>query len=296
MGKNSPASAHLPDIQKTKDTRNVPLKKVGVSGIKIPILTYEKSRTKGSRFARQQHTIGVVDMHVFLPAERKGTHMSRFTELLNEHTASQKTFSMEDLIPLAEEMLDFLDTDQAFLRVQMDYFLEVFSPETKIRGVAPYKAELQIQAMRSASANRPNDVRIWTGVEVTGQTCCPCSKEISDYDPISQMGKGAHSQHGHVNIMVENEASAIIWFEDLIEIANRSVSHAAYPILKRVDERHATIGAYTNPKFVEDVLRDATIQLRDLDGVLWFRVKVENDEVIHFHKATGEVEESKQKH
>ena len=282
MGAHSHLSTHLPDIQTTADTRKVFIREVGVSNIKIPLLIYEKPIHPAA--SKIQRTVGEVSMHVSLSMEKKGVHMSRFTELLNSHTGNQKTFSMDDLIPLAVEMLVSQEAEHAALAVSMDFFREVLAPETKIPGVAPCRASLRVEATKTK-------VRIWTGVVVTGQTCCPCSKEISDFDPAIGKGRGAHSQHGHVDILVENDPASIIWFEDLIEIANHSVSAPAHPILKRVDERHATISAYENPKFVEDVLRDAAVQLRDLPGIYSFRVQVTNDEVIHFHTATGKIEE-----
>ena len=286
MGKYSKYSKHLPDIQEVKDTRNVEIDHVGVSGIKLPILLLEKEDGLAPR--KIQRTVGTIGMYVHVPAERKGTHMSRFTELLNRHTENQKTFSNRDLIPLAIEMLDYLDTDSSNIRINMDYFMYVKSPVTLIRGVAPYEAYLEVSAERQEGTNgkkgKPT-VKVVTGVTVVGQTCCPCSKEISDFDKKTKKGRGAHSQHGTIRIAVRNDPRKIIWFEDLIDIGNRSLSAPAFPILKRVDERAATIMAYENPCFVEDVVRNAVTALRKLDGVLHYTVTVQNDEVIHFHKA-----------
>ena len=212
MGRHSHLSKHLPDIQTTKDTRKVAIQKVGVSGIRIPIQIFEKpTRRAGLQLDKQQRTIGTVSMQVFLPQEKKGTHMSRFTELLNRHTENQKTFSASDLIPLTVEMLTELETTESFLSVELDYFREVLSPKSKIRGVAPYIGRLMVRAAQATGAAMPT-VEVWTGIEMVGQTCCPCSKEISDYSHRSKKGRGAHSQHGHVDILVKNDPAHIIWF------------------------------------------------------------------------------------
>jgi GTP cyclohydrolase I len=300
MGIHSALSAHLPDIQTTPDTREIFIEEVGVSDIRIPVSVLEKpNHLEGITQSSIQRTVGTVSMHVSLNQEVKGTHMSRFTELLNKHTANQKTFSSSDLLPLAEEMLTVLETQHSRIRVEMDFFRDVEAPASKIRGVAPYHAILEVHAyqvpLEHASQldleddSRRVEFQVFTEVEIIGQTCCPCSKEISDFDHETGKGRGAHSQHGHVHIRVENDPSTIIWFEDLIDLANRALSCPSYPILKRVDEKAATIGAYENPCFVEDVLRNCAVQLQDLPGTYHYQVWVKNDEVIHFHTATGMV-------
>ncbi len=289
MGENSHHSTHLPDIQKTVDERNVAIAKVGVSNIRIPVSVLEK--TGGI-----QSTLGTVAMYVELDATTKGTHMSRFTELLNKHTGANHTFSSSHLLPLVEDMLNVLNTNHAYLEIELEFFRDVYTPVSNIKGVAPYKAKLSVEAYVDPTQNpdvAPVLYKVFTGVEVTGKTCCPCSKEISDYDPVIDKGRGAHAQRGHVEILVENNPYKMIWFEDLVDAANKAVSQAAFPILKRADERAVTIGAYSNPKFVEDVIRDCTTQVRSMKeaGVLQFWVRVSNDESIHFHNATAELHE-----
>ncbi|MCH7493657.1 GTP cyclohydrolase I FolE2 [bacterium] len=277
---HSQLSAHLPDVQTNIDGRGVPIQKVGVSGIRLPLQLLEKG-------GGVQRTVGDIAMHVSLGAKWRGTHMSRFTELLNTFTQNpDHTIASKNLAPLAEQMLDVLETDSAFVEVEMDFFRSVLAPESKIPGVAPYRAHVEVWADR---ANGAVSLGGKTGVLVTGQTCCPCSKEISDYNPETGLGRGAHSQHGEVRILVWNDPRDIIWYEDLIDIAEASVSAPSYPILKRVDERHTTIQAYENPCFVEDVLRNAAVRLRQLPHITRFEVEVTNHEVIHFHKATGNI-------
>lgn len=277
---HSQLSAHLPDVQTSADGRGVDIQKVGVSGIRLPVQLREKA-------GGIQRTVGDIAMHVSLGAQWRGTHMSRFTELLNTFTQNpDHTIASQDLAPLAERMLTVLETDSAFVEVDMDFFRNVLAPESKLPGVAPYRAHVEVWADRT---NGSTTLGCKTGVLVTGQTCCPCSKEISDYDETTGLGRGAHSQHGDVRILVWNDPLRMVWYEDLIDVAEASVSAPAYPILKRIDERHATIQAYENPCFVEDVLRNAAVRLRDLPQISRFEVEVVNHEVIHFHKANGTI-------
>jgi GTP cyclohydrolase I len=290
MGETSHFSKHLPDIQTTPDTRDVAIKKVGVGRIKIPLSVHEKPN--GTHSIQTQLTVGEVALTVYLPPSVKGTHMSRFTEELNKHTAHRKTFSSDDLQELAASMLTVLETSHSYIDVSLDYFMNVLTPETKIRGVAPYKAFLKVEAFSGGQPGDPTSFRVFTGVEVIGKTCCPCSKEISDFDKETGRGQGAHAQRGHVNILVENLPSSMIWFEDLIEIANNSVSSPVYPILKRADERYVTMAAYNNPCFVEDVIRNCAVQLRKLSGISQFWITVENMESIHWNTAIAETHET----
>lgn len=275
-------SSHLPDIQVSRDRRGVDIHKVGVSDIRLPVQLREKG-------GGVQRTVGDVGMFVSLSAKWRGTHMSRFTELLNDYTQNpDHTIASVDLAPLAERMLDVLETDSAYVEVEMDFFRDVVAPESGLSGVAPYRAYVEVKADRT---DGESVLRGRTGVKVTGQTLCPCSKEISDYDEETGLGRGAHSQHGDVRITVWNDPGTIVWYEDLIDIAEDSLSAPAYPILKRIDERHATIQAYENPCFVEDVLRNAALRLRELPSITRFEVEVVNHEVIHFHKAAGVIRE-----
>lgn len=277
--KYSHLSKHLPDIQTTKDKRNVFINKVGISKVRLPITVLEKS-------GGFQSTIGDVSVTVELPADKKGTHMSRLSIILNEHIDENKTFSSKELLPLARQLLDEMETTKSYVEVELDYFRTVHTPVTNIPGVLPSKATLSVSAEKIRGGVK---YAVTTGIVTHGKTCCPCSREISDFDPGTGRGQGAHAQRGEVTIRVENNPKKIIWFEDLIEIAESSVSERIYPLLKRVDERHVTMGAYNNPCFVEDVVRNAAVQLRKMRGIYSLYVKAENAESIHRHDAVGEV-------
>ncbi|MBC8514646.1 GTP cyclohydrolase I FolE2 [bacterium] len=277
------SSDHLPDVQEWSDSRGIDIEKVGVSEIRIPL----QLREKGGGI---QRSVGEVALSVALPGKWKGTHMSRFTQLLNTFTQNpDHTFASGEMVALASMMLEKLGAQRAFVEVSVDFFMNVEAPETGLVGVAPYVGLIEVEVVREDEGDC--HTRVFTGVEVQGQTCCPCSREISDFDPKTGKGRGAHSQHGDVHILVEAKAGEMIWFEDLIEIAISSLSAPSYPILKRIDERAATIQAYDNPCFVEDVVRNAALQLRSFPGISWFEVEVLNHEVIHFHKAFARIQE-----
>jgi len=291
MNQPSPTShfsSHLPDIQTTPDIRDVELPMVGVSGIKIPV----KIREKDSELP-PQHTVGIVSMFAGVAKEVKGTHMSRFTEVLNEHTSKNKTFSSSDIIDLTDELMVRLQTDKIRVQVLMDFFRDVYTPVSNIRGVAPYQAGLTVRAQKGKDG--PIGYSMATQIKAIGKTLCPCSREISDFDRVTGRGQGAHSQRGNVSLAIFHKETEMIWFEDLIDIAEASVSSPIYPVLKRADERHITMAAYNNPCFVEDVSRNAVVGIRkfclDRAGILALQVEVINEESIHFHQAHSVVHE-----
>lgn len=278
----------LPDIQRTLDGRGVAINSVGVTGIRMPI-----------RIKRQPHdtagqtphcdTVGEFELAVSLPMAVKGTHMSRFTQVLMEFIDTEGVFSSTGLITLAQAIAKRLESKDVTVRVRLDYFMLQNAPATSALGVAPMKGFLECRLLDGAPFCR-------TGIEVEGKTCCPCSKEISDYDHGTGRGKGAHAQRSRINIEVKHLPGVTVWFESLVHIAWRAFSQPVYPVLKRPDERHVTMGAYNNPKFVEDVIRDVVLQLRQYPLVGGFRVRVQNAESIHYHDAFAEVEEEGYSH
>ena len=272
-------NAGLPDIQKTKDERGVYIHRVGVSEVKVPITVTKKD-------GELLRTVADFSMEVGVEAEKKGTHMSRFTQVLMDHL-DKEYISCKDFHRIAKEIAERLEAPISFFKVEMDYFLFKPSPVSKIAGIAPYRAWIELTYSPTM-----NEYHCLVGVKVVGQTYCPCSKEISEYDATIKKGKGAHAQHGNVTIEVLHDSRETIWFEDLIQIAEDSMSAPAYPVLKRADEKHVTIQGYENPCFVEDVLRNAYLKVDKHPHVAGFRIRVVNDEVIHFHKATGEVKKS----
>lgn len=270
---------NLPDLMSQKDSRGVPIKKVGISELKVPL----KVRKNDGSICE---TVGVFGMFVGLNASERGTHMSRFSILLNDFISGQECLDFESIESLTRKMKDYLDSESSYIDVEFSYFKNIEAPVTSIAGIAPFTAGYK------SSLDQKGNFSLKTYVSVTGQTCCPCSKEISDYDEETKKGRGAHSQHGHVFIEVENTESQDVSIDALIEVAQSSLSAPSYPILKRQDERIATISAYENPCFVEDVIRGCATRLRKFEGINSFYLEVVNDEVIHFHKAKASLYES----
>jgi GTP cyclohydrolase I len=282
---------NLPDIQKTQDTRGVAIRRVGVTNIKLPI----RMRRQCAAPPDTMDTVGVFEIACSLPASVKGTHMSRFSEVLNKHVDAGGIFSSEDMQALAIELLTKLEARDVFIQLRVDYFMDQPSPVSNRRGVAPLVGILQVMAYRKDDGRDIIDeLRTFTGIEIDGKTCCPCSREISEYDHDTGKGKGAHAQRGKISILAQHPSDKMLWFEDLARIAWMSFSQPVYAVLKRPDEAHVTMGAYGNPKFVEDVVRDVTVQMRSLksDGrCSGFNIRVQNSESIHYHDAYAEVSE-----
>lgn len=286
----------LPDIQRTLDKREVAISRVGVTGIKLPIRVRRSASAHGGD-ERLYHleTVGEFEVAALVPDTVKGTHMSRFTEVLNEHVGNGGVFSISDLQEVAAHLLKRLETDQVFVQLKVDYFMPQEAPVSHRPGVAPLTGILQLEARYVRAQGKPDPelvMRTWTGIEILGKTCCPCSREISKYDHATGMGKGAHAQRGKISVLVAHSPGVIVWFEELARAAWRAFSQPVYPVLKRPDEAHVTMGAYDNPKFVEDVIRDMTCQLREMPKVRGFRLRVQNAESIHYHDAYAELEEN----
>ncbi|MGC8657628.1 MAG: GTP cyclohydrolase FolE2 [Desulfomonilaceae bacterium] len=252
----------MPDIQSMPDERNIPIDKVGVRGLRYPISV--KDRSKGL-----QHTVGLFDLFVNLPKEFKGTHMSRFIEVLNEYRGE---ISMEKFEDVLEKIKDKLHAKSAHMNVEFPYFIEKNAPVTETPGIMSYTC-----FMRGSLAERFDLI---VGVEVPVSTVCPCSKEISDY--------GAHNQRGIVRVQLRFKK--FFWIEEIIEIVESSVSSEIYSMLKRPDEKYVTEKAYENPMFVEDVVRVAMSHLREKNNFPWYRIEAETFESIHNHSAYALIE------
>ena len=257
----------LADVQADPDGRRIPIAKVGVQNIRFPILV--KDRRKEA-----QHTVATIDMSVNLPHHFKGTHMSRFMEILNSHDGE---ISGEALPALLRTMRERLDAETARLRVSFPYFMEKAAPVTGATGLLSYDCCFE------ASSGKDDDFVLTVKVPVT--TLCPCSREISS--------RGAHNQRGLVT--VEARFAGELWIEEVVALVDDSASCGLYPVLKRADEKWVTERAYDNPRFVEDLVREMTLRLRAMEQVTWFRVHVVNFESIHEHDAYAEVEESKRR-
>jgi GTP cyclohydrolase I len=260
----------MEDVQNRPDSRCVPINEVGVSELRYPIIVLDRAQGR-------QHTVARIAMSVNLPHHFKGTHMSRFIEILNEHRGE---VTMRTLPMILRVLQTRLDAETARIEVAFPYFLEREAPVTRARALMDYSCAFL--ARRRADKD---DFVLRIDVPVT--TLCPCSKAISDY--------GAHNQRGCVTIEVRSRVDGsgernLIWMEELVEVAERSASAGVYPLLKRPDERHVTMQAFDNPVFVEDVVRNVAVQLQADDRVAWFRVRAVNDESIHNHSVFAQVE------
>jgi GTP cyclohydrolase IB len=252
----------MPDIQSLPDGRKIPIDKVGVKGLRYPIAV--KDRRKGL-----QHTVGLFDLFVNLPHDFKGTHMSRFIEVLNEFRGE---ISMEKFQQILEKIKKKLNAQSAHMNVEFPYFIEKTAPVTETPGLMAYTCFM--------SGALADGFDLIVGVEVPVTTVCPCSKEISDH--------GAHNQRGLVRVQLKFRK--FFWIEDIIEVVESSVSSEIYSLLKRPDEKYVTERAFENPMFVEDVVRSALSRLREKDNFPWYRIEAENFESIHNHSAYAMIE------
>lgn len=252
----------MKDVQNILDHRGIAIQKVGVSDVHLPFLIKTKSGAFQSVLANSKLTVD-------LPQEYKGTHMSRFIEVLSEW--SQKPISSKEMGLILADMISRLDAKRASLDISFKYFIEKTAP------VSGLKSLLDHDCLFSGSLNKNGHLEFILGLTVPFTSLCPCSKEISEY--------GAHNQRGLMKVKVKHQPGKFIWIEDLAALMEKQGSCPVYPLLKREDEKYVTEKAYDNPKFVEDVLRDLVLALRNLDGVVWFEVECENYESIHNHSA-----------
>ncbi len=258
----------MDDVQNHTDDRGISLDQAGVTDLRYPIIVLDREREK-------QQTIARLTMSVSLPNHFKGTHMSRFIEVLNEHRGE---VTMRTLPAILRELKERLDAESARIEIDFPYFLEREAPASGARALMDYECTFVGEANGA-------DEDFVLGVRVPVTSLCPCSKSISDY--------GAHNQRGEITIEVRsacrNGTAELIWIEELIDVAERSASAPVYPLLKRADERHVTMQAYDNPVFVEDMVRNVAAQLREEHRVAWFRVYAVNHESIHNHAAFASV-------
>jgi GTP cyclohydrolase IB len=260
----------LEDVQAQPDLRGIALNEVGVRGLRHPILVLDRERAK-------QQTVADVSMSVSLPAHVKGTHLSRFVEVLGEHAGE---VTMHTIPSILAALRHRLDAGQARIQVDFPYFLERTAPITGARALMDFQCQFTGEA-------DDQGCQFTLTVRVPVTSVCPCSKAISDY--------GAHNQRGHITISVRTGDDPggepqLVWIEELVDLAERSASAPVYPLLKRPDERHVTMLAYDNPVFVEDMVRSVAGGLRTDPRVAWFAVEATNDESIHNHAAFAKVE------
>ena len=251
------------DIQSQQDHRRVEINKVGVKDIEYPITVLDKRN-------RVQHTVGKVNMYVNLPQHFKGTHMSRFIEILNEYRG---TINIKAIATILNKMKEKLNAESAYMEVEFTYFIEKRAPISRAKSLMGYTCQFLASLINGRHS-------LVVGITVPVTTLCPCSREISN--------KGAHNQRSMVSVKVTFRK--FFWIEDLIRIVENSASSAVYSLLKRADEKFITEKAYDNPMFVEDVVRNVALKLNSHRNITWFSVESENLESIHNHNAYAYVE------
>lgn len=250
------------DVQNAADERGIDIQKVGISDVHLPFFIKTKSGAMQSVLAR-------ITLTVDLPKEYKGTHMSRFVEVLSDW--SQKPVSSREMECILSDTITRLNAKSAQLDIKFKYFIEKKAP------VSGLTSMLDLDCLFSGTLTQGGRMDFTMGLDVPFTSLCPCSKEISAY--------GAHNQRGLMKVKLKHSHGKFIWIEDLAQLMESQGSCPVYPLLKREDEKYVTEKAYENPKFVEDILRDLVLALRRLPYVYWFEIQCENFESIHNHNA-----------
>ena len=253
----------LDDKQSERDHRELRIDKVGVRGLRFPIQVRDKERSV-------QNTVATIGMFVDLPKEFKGTHMSRFVEVLNAHG---NVIHVENISDILQSLQKKLNSATSHLEIEFPYFMSKKSPATHLESLMDYVAKFDASA-----CGKEIDFVLTVKVNVT--TLCPCSKAIAKY--------GAHNQRGEVTVQIRSTKS--VWIEDVIAMVERSASSELYALLKRQDEKAVTERAYENPVFVEDLVRNVALRLNADRRVTWYKVEAENFESIHNHNAYACIE------
>ncbi|MBI2994929.1 MAG: GTP cyclohydrolase I FolE2 [Gammaproteobacteria bacterium] len=248
----------IPDIQSSPDTRQIPIDKVGIKNIRYPVVIRDRA-------GREQHTVATFNMYVSLPHNFKGTHMSRFVEILNQN---ENEITVESFKHMIVEMTDSLSAEAGHIEMSFPYFVAKSAPVSGVKSLMDY----EVSFIGEIQNGKPT-VLVRIVVPVT--SLCPCSKNISDY--------GAHNQRSHVSVLVRTRG--FIWIEELIDVVEKVASCELYGLLKRPDEKYVTERAYDNPKFVEDMVRDVAIRFNKDDRISAYTIESENFESIHNHSA-----------
>jgi GTP cyclohydrolase I len=268
---HSPVIEPMPDVQGSVDSRNIAINKVGVKGIRYPISLYCPV-TEGV-----QHTVARINMYVGLPHHQKGTHMSRFLEVLNEHHECVRS---DQVMDICHDIQNQLNAEQAHLELTFPYFIDKKAPVTGNIG------KLDVEVTFEATSNTTDDFVL--GVKVPATSLCPCSKEISAY--------GAHNQRCEMEVYARFAEGQVMWIEQLVEMVEQAASTQVFAVLKRPDEKWVTEAAYDNPKFVEDIVRDLAAAMENDSRIAWYQVTSENFESIHNHNAYAMIERDKRAH
>ena len=261
-------TATMEDVQNSNDTRQIPINKVGIKDIRHPVRVAD--RTGG-----EQNTIANFNMYVNLPHNFKGTHMSRFVEILNNHEREISVKSFKDMMV---EMTERLEAESGHIEMSFPYFVNKKAPVSGVMSLLDYDVTFIGDII-----DGDNQLTLKVLVPVT--SLCPCSKKISDY--------GAHNQRSHVTVTAK--IKDFVWIEEIIDLVEQEASCELYGLLKRPDEKAITERAYDNPKFVEDMVRDVAARLNADDRIVSYIAESENFESIHNHSAYALIERDKTK-
>jgi GTP cyclohydrolase IB len=261
-----PPEPPIEDVQGRTDLRRMPINRVGIKDILHPVIV--EDRTRGA-----QHTVANCNMYVDLPHGVKGTHMSRFVQVLHREGA----LSLQSFGVMLEEMTTLLDASIGHIEMTFPYFVMKKAPVSGVQSLMNYQATI-------FGEHRGGKTEVWFKVVVPATSLCPCSKDISDY--------GAHNQRSHITLTVKLDGH--MWLEDLIDVAERQASCEVFGLLKRADEKYVTEHAYDNPKFVEDTVRDVAVALNADERIRAYVVETENFESIHNHSAYAKIEHDKE--
>ncbi len=254
---------NMKDIQNEPDYRNIPIDNVGIKNLRYPITVLDRRNSR-------QHTVASINMYVDLPHKNKGTHMSRFVEILH---IFRPEISLKKIAVVLDEMKKHLNAASSHIEVTFPYFIEKQAPVSQSPALMDYTCRFL------GNNNKDGRLDLVSEVVVPISSVCPCSKEISD--------GGAHNQRGEVHLATRFKR--FIWIEDMIELVESSASCEVYSVLKRVDEKYVTERGFGNPKFVEDIVRDIAQQIKNDDNIIWFSVSAENFESIHNHSAYASI-------
>jgi GTP cyclohydrolase I len=256
----------LKDTQNERDERQIAIDRVGVKALRYPVEIRDKE-------SRKQSTVATVSLAVDLPHHYKGTHMSRFVEVMNSHGPC---LSVSDISKIPRELIERLDAQKAHIKFRFPFFIEKKAPVSGSPGMMDYEVTFEVNA-------KGDDIDFVVQVEVPVTTLCPCSKAIS--------ARGAHNQRGVVTFAVR--FSQPIWIEDLVRLVEDCASCELYSLLKRPDEKHVTEEAFDNPVFVEDLVRGIAERANEHGQITWYRIEAENFESIHNHNAWAMIEKDK---
>jgi GTP cyclohydrolase I len=263
--------ANIPDVQGSPDSRKLAIDKVGIKGIRHPVRIQERSSTP--RAPRVQHTIAMFNMYVGLPHHFKGTHMSRFVEILEAH---EREITVETFQVMLREMVEKLEAEEGHVEMSFPYFIEKKAPVSGVKSLMDYEVTFTGEILKGRQSFTMKVV-----VPVT--SLCPCSKKISE--------RGAHNQRSHVTVTART--NDFVWIEEIVDLVEKQGSSELYGLLKRPDEKYVTERAYDNPKFVEDLVRDVAAVLNLDERIEAYVVESENFESIHNHSAYALIEKDK---